>query len=144
MIGSHRRRGRRAGARARGRRPFAAPRSWRRSRRRTSQSRRLLRLARKGTTRAAPAAACRNLLLDEYLDADLAARCKQRYESYLLKRDGPRDLPAVTKEAKDLTRTSATALGTVSWLNVREFPVDLGRGLRERFSRGRRRRRRRR
>jgi hypothetical protein len=91
----------------------------------------LRRLARKGTTRGA-AAACRNLLLDEYLDADLAARCKQRYESYLLKRDGPRDLPAVTKEAKDPN------LGDRArdvWLNVREFPVDLGRGLRERFSR---------
>ena len=90
----------------------------------------LRRLARKGTTRGA-AAACRNLLLDEYLDADLAARCKQRYESYLLKRDGPRDLPAVTKEAKEPN------LGDRArdvWLNVREFPVDLGRGLRERFS----------
>ena len=93
----------------------------------------LRRLARKGTTRGA-AAACRNLLLDEYLDADLAARCKQRYESYLLKRDGPRDLtpPAVSKNA------SEPNLGDRArdvWLNVREFPVDLGRGLRERFSR---------
>ena len=93
----------------------------------------LRRLARKGTTRGA-AAACRNLLLDEYLDADLAARCKRQYESYLLKRDGPRDLtpPAVSKNA------SEPNLGDRArdiWLNVREFPVDLGRGLRERFSR---------
>jgi len=91
----------------------------------------LRRLARKGTTRGA-AAACRNLLLDEYLDADLAARCKQSYESYLLKRDGPRDLPAVKREAKEPN------LGDRArdlWLGVREFPVDLGRGLRERFSR---------
>ena len=92
----------------------------------------LRRLARKGTTRGA-AAACRNLLLDEYLDADLAARCKQSYESYLLKRDGPRDLtpPVVSKNA------SEPNLGDRArdiWLNVREFPVDLGRGLRERFS----------
>ena len=90
----------------------------------------LRRLARKGTTRGA-AAACRNLLLDEYLDVDLAARCKQSYESHL-KEDGPRDLPAVTKEAKEPN------LGDRArdvWLNVREFPVDLGRGLRERFSR---------
>ena len=92
----------------------------------------LRRLARKGTTRGA-AAACRNLLLDEYLDAELAARCKQRYESYLLKRDGPRDLPAVTKEAKADPNLGDRARDV--WLNVREFPVDLGRGLRERFSR---------
>ena len=54
-----------------------------------------------------------------------------RRQSYLLKRDGPRDLPAVTKEAKEPN------LGDRArdvWLNVREFPVDLGRGLRERFS----------
>ena len=92
----------------------------------------LRRLARKGTTRGA-AAACRNLLLDEYLDADLAARCKQRYESYLLKRDGPRDLPppAVKKDSDSNFGDKAREI----WLGVREFPVDLGRGLRERFSR---------
>jgi hypothetical protein len=92
----------------------------------------LRRLARKGTTRGA-AAACRNLLLDEYLDAELAARCKQRYESYLLKRDGPRDLPSPAVEAKDEPNLGDRARDI--WLNVREFPVDLGRGLRERFSR---------
>ena len=62
-----------------------------------------------------------------------SARCKQRYESYLLKRDGPRDLPAVTKEAKAEPNLGDRARDV--WLNVREFPVDLGRGLRERFSR---------
>ena len=94
----------------------------------------LRRLARKGTTRGA-AAACRNLLLDEYLDAGLAARCKQRYESYLLKRDGPRDLtqPAVSKNASE---PNLGDRARYLWLGVREFPVDLGRGLRERFSSG--------
>ena len=107
-------------------------RSWRSSRRRTSCRGGRCGGWRARARRAAPRRRVGICLLDEYLDADLAARCKQRYESYLLKRDGPRDLPAVTKEAKEPN------LGDRArdvWLNVREFPVDLGRGLRERFSR---------
>lgn len=76
----------------------------------------LRRLALTGTTRGA-AAACRNLLVDEYLDAGVAQKCKQRYESYLRKRDSPIDLQPVEK-SDDKKNPGDVVRGL--WTNLRE------------------------